>query len=62
MMNNKQPNKVTSGASIQKTKQQIANYGTEFSTETDVQEVKGLNSKAEANKSKASGKYQNPQQ
>ncbi|WP_416829044.1 gamma-type small acid-soluble spore protein [Ectobacillus polymachus] len=59
-MNNKQPNQATSGASIQKMNQQNAQFGTEFSTETDVQQVKDLNAKAEANKSLASGKYKTP--
>ncbi|MDG4657217.1 gamma-type small acid-soluble spore protein [Ectobacillus antri] len=64
MMNNKQQaNKTTTGTSIQKVKQQNANYGAEFSTETSVQHVKEANKKAEAKKSQASGKYgQNAQQ
>ncbi len=42
-------NKATSGASIQSTN---ASYGTEFSTETDVQAVKQANAQSEARKHK----------
>ncbi|MGN1386021.1 MAG: gamma-type small acid-soluble spore protein [Bacillus sp. (in: firmicutes)] len=59
-----QQNKTQSGTSIQHVKQQNAGsagssgqYGTEFSSQTDVQQVKKLNQQAEANKSQASGKY-----
>ncbi|MBO9130960.1 gamma-type small acid-soluble spore protein [Bacillus sp. 165] len=54
--------KTTSGASIQKVTQSNAAYGQEFSTETDVQEVKQANAQAEAKKSQASANYSNPQQ
>jgi small acid-soluble spore protein E (minor gamma-type SASP) len=57
-------NKTASGTSVQHVKQQNANYGAEFSTETDVQSVKQANAKAEAKKAQASGQAQNqnPQQ
>ena len=54
----KQPNQTQSGTNIQHVRQQNAastgagQYGTEFASETDVQEVKQRNQQAEANKAK----------
>ncbi|HDR7695983.1 gamma-type small acid-soluble spore protein [Bacillus sp. CH_48] len=46
-------NKTISGASIQSTKQQNAGYGTEFATETNVNQVKQQNAQSAAKKSQA---------
>ncbi|WP_428909526.1 gamma-type small acid-soluble spore protein [Niallia sp. Krafla_26] len=54
-----------SGTNIQQVRQQNAQsagagqYGTEFASETDVQEVKERNARAEANKAKNSGQMGN---
>ena len=61
----KQPNQTQSGTNIQQVRQQNAaagaagqgQFGTEFASETDVQEVKQRNQQAEANKAKNSGQY-----
>lgn len=62
-------NKTQAGTNIQQVKQQNANasssgqYGTEFSSQTDVAQVKKLNQQSAAKKSQASGSYgQNSQQ
>ena len=63
----KQPNQTQSGTNIQQVRQQNATsagagqYGTEFASETDVQEVKQRNQQAEANKAKNSGQFGNQQ-
>ena len=49
--------KTTSGASIQKAKQASAGYGAEFSTETDVQQVRQQNAQAAARKAQASSNF-----
>ncbi|MBS4220142.1 gamma-type small acid-soluble spore protein [Bacillus sp. FJAT-49711] len=53
-----------SGTNVQKVRQQNAqsatgqgNFGTEFGSETDAQQVKKQNQQAEANKAKNSGNY-----
>ena len=57
-----------SGTNIQQVRQQnsqsagAGQFGTEFASETDVQEVKERNARAEANKAKNSGQYGNQQQ
>jgi small acid-soluble spore protein E (minor gamma-type SASP) len=62
----KQPNQTQSGTNIQHVRQQNAQsagsagqgqFGTEFASETDVQEVKKRNQQAEANKAKNSGQF-----
>ena len=61
----KQPNQTQSGTNIQQVRQQNAQsaragqgqFGTEFASETDVQEVKQRNQQAEANKMKNSGQF-----
>ncbi|WP_141434356.1 gamma-type small acid-soluble spore protein [Bacillus sp. 03113] len=58
----KQPNQTQAGTNIQKVKQQNAasgqgQYGTEFASETNAQEVKKLNQQAESNKAKNSGQF-----
>ena len=64
----KQPNRTQSGTNIQQVRQQNATsagagqFGTEFASETDVQEVKQRNQQAEANKAKNSGQFGNQQQ
>ncbi len=64
----KQPNQTQSGTNIQQVRQQNATsagagqFGTEFASETDVQEVKQRNQQAEANKAKNSGQYGNQHQ
>lgn len=64
-------NKTQSGTNIQHVKQQNASasssssaqYGTEFSSQTDVQQVKKLNQQSASKKSQASGSAgQNSQQ
>ncbi|MGN1400058.1 MAG: gamma-type small acid-soluble spore protein [Bacillus sp. (in: firmicutes)] len=65
MANNKQ---TQSGTSIQHVKQQNANansgqYGTEFASQTDVQQVRKQNQQSASKSSQASGQYgQNSQQ
>ena len=64
----KQPNQTQSGTNIQQVRQQNASsagagqFGTEFASETDVQEVRQRNQQAEANKAKNSGQMGNQQQ
>lgn len=64
----KQPNRTQSGTNIQQVRQQNATsagagqFGTEFASETDVQEVKQRNQQAEANKAKNSGQFGNQNQ
>jgi small acid-soluble spore protein E (minor gamma-type SASP) len=64
----KQPNQTQSGTNIQQVRQQNAasagtgQFGTEFASETDVQEVRQRNQQAEANKAKNSGQMGNQQQ
>lgn len=59
----KQPNQTQSGTNIQQVRQQNAasagqgQFGTEFASETDVQEVRQRNQQAEANKAKNSGQF-----
>jgi small acid-soluble spore protein E (minor gamma-type SASP) len=59
----RQPNQTQSGTNIQQVRQQNAasagqgQFGTEFASETDVQEVRQRNQQAEANKMKNSGQY-----
>ncbi|MFD3448092.1 gamma-type small acid-soluble spore protein [Microbacteriaceae bacterium 4G12] len=60
MMNNKNYNKTTSGASVQRTSQQGA-YGTEFATETDAQSVRQANAQSQAKKAQASSMNQSQQ-
>ena len=71
MANNfNQQNKTQTGTNVQQVRQQNASsagssgqFGTEFASQTDVQQVKKQNQQAEANKAKASGNYgQNSQQ
>jgi small acid-soluble spore protein E (minor gamma-type SASP) len=64
----KQPNQTQSGTNIQQVRQQNASsagagqFGTEFASETDVQEVRQRNQQAEANKAKNSGQFGNQNQ
>ncbi len=67
----KQPNKTQSGTSVQHVKQQNAQsaggaqqqqFGTEFASETNAQQVQQQNQQAEAKKAQASGKYGQQQQ
>ncbi|RLQ92371.1 gamma-type small acid-soluble spore protein [Falsibacillus albus] len=61
----KQPNKTQAGTSVQHVKQQNAQagqqagaaqqYGTEFASETNAQQVKQQNQQSEAKKNQASG-------
>jgi small acid-soluble spore protein E (minor gamma-type SASP) len=62
----KQPNQTQSGTNIQQVRQQNASsagqgqqgqFGTEFASETDVQEVRQRNQQAEANKAKNSSQF-----
>jgi small acid-soluble spore protein E (minor gamma-type SASP) len=62
----KQPNQTQAGTNIQQVRQQNAQsagaggqgqFGTEFASETDVQEVRQRNQQAEANKMKNSGQF-----
>lgn len=62
MTNNNQYGQQNKGSYNKSNSQNAGQYGTEFSTETNAQEVKKWNQQAEAGKKKASGKFSNPQQ